>query len=117
MNKNRITLASCMIGALFLVGCQKASEPPKPAASTSGTAVSPSQSVAAPANAVPPSDAATKPPAESTSSSGDAQTPTQANPTTLSKTQEQASMPHTGQVNNHSAPDKTPEATTTSQNK
>lgn len=111
MNITRITFVSCVLGTLFLAGCQKASEPPQPMTSTSGTVTSPAASVAAPPNTLPPSDAAMAPPAQEAPSSGDAGRPTQVNPSTLSTAQEKATMPHSGQVNNHSVPD------TTSQNK
>ena len=112
MNITRITFVSCVLGTLFLAGCQKASEPPQPTTSTSGTVTSPAASVAAPPSALPPSDTAIKPVTpDAAPSSGNAQTPTQANPAALTKAEEQATMPHSGQVNNHSVPD------TTSQNK
>lgn len=107
MNINRFTFLSCMIGTLFVAGCQKASEPPQPVTSTSGTITSSTGSVAASPSAVPPSDAAIKPFTSAAPSSGDAETPTQVNPAKLSKAQEQATMPHSGQVNNHSVPDTT----------
>jgi hypothetical protein len=107
MDINRITLVSCVLGTLFLAGCEKASDPPQPMTSTSGTVTSPAESVAAPPTALPPSDAAIKPSTPDAPSSGNAGTPTQANPGTLSKAQEQATMPHSGQVNNHSVPNTT----------
>lgn len=107
MNINRITLVSCMIGTLFLAGCEKASEPPKPTSSTS-EAAAPTQSVAAPPSAVPPSDSTIKPTGpQGAPGSGNAGTPTQANPAELTKKEEQAAMPQSGQVNNHSVPDTT----------
>lgn len=107
MNINRISLVSCMIGAFFLTGCEKASEPPTPATSTSESAAPAQSSVAAPPSAVPPSDAAMKPPAQEASSSGDAGVPSQIAPGTLTKAEEQKSMPQSGQVNNHSVPNTT----------
>lgn len=107
MNINHITLASCMIGVLYLAGCQKASEPPQPTTSASGAAGSQSESVAAPPVARPPSDATIASPAQTAPSSGDAGAPTQVNPNQLTKEQEKTDMPHSGQVNNHSVPDTT----------
>lgn len=107
MNINRIALLSCMIGTLYLAGCQKASEPPAPVTSTSESAAPAQSSVAAPPSAVPPSDAAMKPPAQEAPSSGDAGAPSQIDPSTLTKAEEQKTMPQSGQVNNHSVPDTT----------
>lgn len=107
MNINRITLVSCMIGTLYLAGCEKASEPPKPTSSTS-EAATPTQSVAAPPSAVPPSDAAIRPTGpQGAPTSANAGTPTQANPTELTKREEQTAMPQPGQANDHSVPDTT----------
>lgn len=100
----------------MLSACQKAPEPKTSGADpTSGSspAVSPAPpggSVALPAEKTPPSDAAIPPAsasAETKGNSGDANSPTQANPAPLEKQQEQASMPHSGQVNNHSVPETT----------
>jgi hypothetical protein len=100
-------IASAM---LALAGCQKAADVPKPVTSDAGTsAPTASASVAVPPAALPPSDAAIKPadPA-APAASGDAQnTPTQTRPTNLSKAEEQGTMPHSGQVNNHSTPETT----------
>ncbi|SNS10626.1 hypothetical protein SAMN06265795_10146 [Noviherbaspirillum humi] len=90
--------------AFTLAACDKAGTPPKP--TTSSTGNTDSGSVALAPGAVPPSDATMKPTAPATGS-GNAATPTQANPTPLTKEQEQSSLPHTGQVNNHSTPDTT----------
>jgi hypothetical protein len=90
--------------ALAFAGCQKTSNTDRPKPVSENTAGSSSQSVAAPPNTLPPSDATIKP-ADSATSSGNAASPTQANPTALSKTEEKTSMPHSGQVNNHSTPE------------
>ena len=111
----------------LIAGCQKTPEPKTSAgagtstgASTStnastnasantsantGAAENTGKSVALPPNQVPASDAAIPPKVANAPSSGDASTPSQANPSALSKGQEQNSLPHSGQVNNHSTPD------------
>ena len=106
-----ILTALTAVAAIALAGCQKASDPPQPTTSSATTSSSPaSASVAKPPSALPPSDAAIKPAdAAPAPSSGDAQTPTQANPSALSQSQERTTMPHSGQVNNHSVPDTTGE--------
>lgn len=106
-----IKIAALIASAvLAFAGCQKASDAPKPVTSDAGTSTpTANASVAAPPSAMPRSDAAIKPadPAAPTVS-GDAQnTPTQAQPTNLSKAEEKSTMPHSGQVNNHSTPDTT----------
>lgn len=108
----KVTTPVMLAGLAFalLAGCQKAPEPKTSGDPTSGSspAVSPTPpggSVALPAEKTPPSAATLPPTAQSSGNSGSANTPTQANPSELQKTQEQGTMPHTGQVNNHSAPD------------
>jgi hypothetical protein len=107
----------------LIAGCQKTPEPKTSAntgmstgtnASTNtsantGAAENTGKSVALPSGQTPPSDAAMPPKVANAPNSGDANTPTQANPAALSKGQEQNSLPHSGQVNNHSTPDTTGE--------
>jgi hypothetical protein len=109
--KNGISFA-LLTFPLLMAGCQRAADPPKPTTSSAPASTSqpsPTASVAAPPASLPPSDAAIKPPAAPATSSGNADGPTQANPTELSKAEEQAKMPLSGQVNNHSVPDTTGE--------
>jgi hypothetical protein len=118
MNKPSSVLLACAAFAL-LAGCQKTPEPktsdagsaPSSATTSSSGA---SQSVALPPNQMPPSDATI--PAQAAAgtgsgagTSGNANTPTQANPAALSKEQEKSTLPHSGQVNNHSVPETTGE--------
>ncbi|WP_420473573.1 hypothetical protein [Noviherbaspirillum sp. ST9] len=112
--KTTVLLAGLALS--MLSACQKAPEPKTSGADpTSGSspAVSPAPpggSVALPADKMPPSDAAVPPvsaSAEGKGTSGSANTPTQANPAPLEKQQEQKTMPHSGQVNNHSVPETT----------
>lgn len=97
----------------LLAGCNKAPEPktstadPTGGSSPANSSAPPGGSVAAPENKPPPSSAVPPPAAASNASSGDANSPTQANPAELQKSQEQASMPQSGQVNNHSVPETT----------
>ncbi|WP_147375817.1 hypothetical protein [Noviherbaspirillum cavernae] len=106
-SKSGLYLAS-LLCALMLGACQKASDPPKPAAADSGSAAAP-PSVAAPPSAMPPSDAQIKPEASGAPKSGDSNNPTQASPSTLSQEQEKTAMPLPGQPNSHSVPDSTGE--------
>ncbi|KRB94048.1 hypothetical protein ASE07_00430 [Noviherbaspirillum sp. Root189] len=119
----------------LIAGCQKTPEPktsaitgPSTAANTStnasantsantGAAENPGKSVALPPNQMPASDAAIPPKVANAPNSGDANTPTQANPAALSKGQEQNSLPHSGQVNNHSTPDTTGPASSVGEKK
>jgi hypothetical protein len=91
--------------SLLLIGCQK-SDVPKPVTSDAGPASAPAgKSVALPPNQMPPSDASippASPTASATGTSGDAQPRSQGTPSTLSKHEESAAMPQTGQVNNYS---------------
>jgi hypothetical protein len=107
MNSGRSGFLASVALSLLLIGCQKAAEPPKPVTSNAPSANA-NESVAAPPNAVPPSDASMKPAPSVASAgptnSGDANGPTQATPKELDKAQESGAMPLTGQVNNHSAP-------------
>jgi len=113
--KVKTTLVLTGLVLAMLSACQKAPEPKTTGADpTSGSspAVSPAPpggSVALPAEKTPPSDASVPPSASAGSkgNSGDANTPTQANPAPLEKPQEQGTMPHSGQVNNHSVPETT----------
>lgn len=110
----------------LIAGCQKTPEPKTsaPSANTgtstaadtatntsantsanTGAAENTGKSVALPPNQMPPSDAAQPPKVANAPNSGDANTPSQANPSALSKAQEQNSLPHSGQVNNHSTPE------------
>ncbi len=100
-----IELAVALALAFSLAACDKAGTPPKP--TTSSTGGTDSGSVALAPGAVPPSDATMKPAAPAATGSGNAATPTQANPAELTREQEKTSLPHTGQVNNHSTPDTT----------
>jgi hypothetical protein len=103
---NVVTLVASIAMSLALIGCQKQSDAPKPVTSDSGAAsTSASQSVAAPPSALPPSDAAIKPATgQGGADNGNANYHTQATPKELDKKQESASMPLSGQVNNHSTP-------------
>lgn len=104
------TLICAGLALAMLAACQRTPEPKTESADvtpgSSPTASSPPTggSVANPsASGVAPGTDAK--PADTTANSGDAATPTQANPAPLAKQQEQASMPHSGQVNNHSVPE------------
>jgi len=122
MNKPSSVLLACAAFAL-LAGCQKTPEPKTSDANgapsiTPSSSASASQSVALPPNQMPPSDATIAPQVASasgasgggsTGSSGSANTPTQANPAPLTKEQEKSTLPHSGQVNNHSVPETTGE--------
>lgn len=107
MNLKSTTILAGLAFAL-LAGCQKNPEPktgegdPTPGSTPAVSAAPPGGSVALPADQLPAQDATIPPAAATTGNSGDAATPTQANPTELQKQQEQAGMPHSGQVNNHS---------------
>lgn len=115
MRANTTVLLAGVVFAM-LSACQKAPEPKTSAADpTSGSSPAnspapPGGSVALPTESKPPSDAAippVPPTAENKGNSGEANSPTQANPAALQKQQEQSTMPHSGQVNNHSVPDTT----------
>lgn len=119
MNKPSSVLLACAAFAL-IAGCQKTPEPKTSDAGgvpsiTPSSSSSASQSVALPPNQMPPSDAAIAPQAAATpgaaapGTSGSANTPTQANPAPLTKEQEKTTLPHSGQVNNHSVPETTGE--------
>lgn len=115
MNKPSSVLLACAAFAL-LAGCQKTPEPKTSDATSGAPSITPSssssasQSVALPPNQTPPSDAAIAPQAASApGTSGSANTPTQANPVTLTEQQEKTTLPHSGQVNNHSVPETTGE--------
>lgn len=99
----RAILVSTLLATL-LIGCNKIDTPPTP---TLGGATG---SVAAPASALPPSDAKL-PAAQSGTSpnSGDASGPSQATSRQLSNEQESSAMPLPGQVNNHSSANPTGE--------
>lgn len=95
----RTILASLFV-ATALIGCKKAEAPPTP--KLEGT----TGSVALPATSLPPSDGKLpNQPASGTSDSGNAYGTSQATPTELTKEQESASMPLSGQANNHSTTD------------
>jgi hypothetical protein len=95
MPYTRSILASAFV-AILLIGCKKAETPPVPKMDSSG-------SVAAPVTSMPPSEASTPPAAPgAVTGSGDASGTTQASPKELSKEQESAAMPLSGQANNHS---------------
>ncbi|WP_151632112.1 hypothetical protein [Noviherbaspirillum aerium] len=119
MNKPSSVLLACAAFAL-LAGCQKTPEPKTSDTSgapsiTPSSSSSASQSVALPPNQMPASDATIAPQAAAsgasagTGTSGSANTPTQANPAQLTKEQEKSTLPHSGQVNNHSVPETTGE--------
>ncbi|MEC4718955.1 hypothetical protein RY831_07340 [Noviherbaspirillum sp. CPCC 100848] len=114
MNKPSSVLLACAAFAL-LAGCQKTPEPKTSDVTSGAPSITPSsssasQSVALPANQMPPSDAAIAPQAAAApGTSGSANTPTQANPVTLTEQQEKTTLPHSGQVNNHSVPETTGE--------
>jgi hypothetical protein len=95
MPYTRSILVSAFV-AMLLIGCKKAETPPTPKMDSSG-------SVAAPVTSMPSSEASTPPAAPGAGTgSGDASGTTQASPKELSKEQESASMPLSGQANNHS---------------
>lgn len=118
MRVNTTVLLAGLALAL-LSACQKTPEPktsgadPTSGSSPATSPAPPGGSVALPAEKTPPSDAAippippVPPTAENKGGSGDANSPTQANPSALQKQQEQGTMPHSGQVNNHSVPETT----------
>ncbi|MNR90721.1 hypothetical protein D3C72_217120 [compost metagenome] len=95
MPYSRSILVSAFL-AVLLIGCKKAETPPVPKVDSGG-------SVATPAASMPPSEASTPPAAAgAVSGSGDAAGATQATPKELSKAEESAAMPMSGQANNHS---------------
>jgi hypothetical protein len=109
----KVNMPVILAGLAFalLAGCQKAPEPktsgadPTSGSSPAASSAPPGGSVALPAEKTPPSDATLPPAAQNKGNSGDANSPTQANPAALQKQQEQGTMPHSGQVNNHSVPE------------
>lgn len=105
--KSQIKVAwAFALSALLISACNRTPETPKVETSTTSSPASSGQSVALPQSTVPPSDAAIPPaPGATAHGSGDANSTTQANPAQLQKNQEQASMPMSGQVNNHSVPE------------
>lgn len=115
MKSNTAVLLAGLAFAV-LAGCQKNPESgtpgamandPTPGSSPAVSAAPPGGSVATPPATTPAPDSSMAPSTASSGSSGSADTPSQANPTDLKKEQEQATMPHSGQVNNHSVPDTT----------
>jgi hypothetical protein len=100
MHMLRFVTASVLL-AVSVAGCQKSPQSPAPT-SSNGTSKPVDQSVAAPPDTVPSSDAAIKP-APPPDSAPPVVT-SQASPKELSKQQEATSMPLPGQVNNHSTP-------------
>jgi hypothetical protein len=111
MKKTHVCVSALAL-LLAVTGCNKT---PTPAPKTSAApAESSSASVALPPNQVPASDA-TIPPSASSGSSGvsssNAGGPSQQRPVELGKTQNEANMPLSGQVNNHSVPDTTEQKT------
>lgn len=108
----RSIAAASIALAAFLAGCQKHTDTPTPTTSVGTSAptapapaVTSNGSVAAPANAMPAPDTAITPqPPAAQAKRTDADGPTQATPKDLSKTEESANMPLSGQVNNHSTP-------------
>lgn len=109
--KSTLPVMLAGLALAVLSGCQKAPEPkisgadPTSGSSPASSPTPPGGSVALPAEKLPPSAAAQPPASQSTGNSGDANGPTQANPSSLQKEQEQAAMPQSGQVNNHSVPE------------
>lgn len=99
-----IILLGSVVLALLGAGCDRTPEPktadvvPNPPIAAAG------ESIAIPPSERPPSDAAMARDMKTPETSGNASTPTQANPAELTQSQEKTTMPHTGQVNNHSAP-------------
>jgi hypothetical protein len=105
--RNSLWMAgAAALAALFAVGCNKAPEPKTSAGP--GDSIQSSTSVALPKSQMPASDAAIPPNTATSGSSGDAGTPSQERSSTLSKQEEQTSLPQSGQVNNHSVPGTTP---------
>lgn len=91
-----ILACACVVAAL--AGCKKTEAPATPT-------VDSSSSVAAPSEAMPPSEAVTPtgPTSTGDASTGDASSgPAQSDPSELSKRQESLAMPLPGQTNNHS---------------
>jgi hypothetical protein len=103
MKSNTASFAASVALSLLLIGCQKATDTPKPVASNADP-VPASESVAASPSALPTPDSAIKPTGPTPSTSGDANAPSQAASSELNKAQESAAMPLPGQVNNHSTP-------------
>jgi len=108
--KKLILLAG--IAVAVLAGCNKAPEPktatgadPTPGSTPAVSSGPPGGSVALPENKMPQPDSSIPSASAAKANSGDANTPNQANPAALQKSQEQASLPHSGQVNNHSVPE------------
>ncbi len=91
------SILACACVAAALAGCEKAEAPPTPAVESPSST---SSSVAAPSEAMPPSEAAipVQPPTNGDTASG----PAQSTPNELSKEQESSAMPLPGQANNHS---------------
>lgn len=106
--KSKVVVAfACALSMVLTAACNRTPETPKVESTAGGTSTpTGDRSVALPQSSVPPSDASIPPPASaSTQGSGDANSATQANPAELQKSQEQANMPMSGQVNNHSVPE------------
>ncbi|GIZ52053.1 hypothetical protein [Noviherbaspirillum aridicola] len=106
------TILCAGLALALLAACQRTPEPKTGAGDvTPGSSPSVSSAPAGGSVADPSATGAapgtTEKPADTTANSGDANTPTQANPAPLAKQQEQAGMPHSGQVNNHSVPETT----------
>lgn len=96
----RYVLASAFSSAMLvalLAGCERAETPPAP---KTGESPGTSGSVASPP--VPETSAPPASPGSTMGDSGDASGPTQAHPKDLTRQEESATMPNSGQVNNHS---------------
>ena len=91
----RTILASLFLATL-LIGCKKAEAPPTPKLDGA------TGSVALPASTLPASDGKLPNQPTGTSDSGNAYGSTQADSKELTKEQESAAMPLSGQANNHS---------------
>jgi len=113
----RTVLATMLLAALT-AGCDRTRDTPKTVAASEQAKQAENkqaqESVALPPSSLPPSDASIKPATPDVSgssgqsgTSGQATSQTQSTPKTLDKPQEQASMPLSGQVNNHSTPEST----------
>lgn len=105
MKSNGTVVLAILLSAVMTAACNKTPETPKIEAPAAVVPATSDKSVAAPPSATPPSDASIPAATASTQGSGNANSATQANPAELQKSQEQAAMPMSGQVNNHSVPE------------
>lgn len=98
----KILVPAALLAAL-LAGCNKTEAPPEPRTSGAQTGAQPEGTATVPGAASPSTAASTVPPSTSGSPGPAGQAAqSQANPSTLSQSQENTSMPMEGQANNYS---------------